>query len=890
MMINKTTNYRRYTDDNEEDLLSTSGIFRIIYRYLSHKITLKEAVEEATALYEYRRRAAADARIKYYFFSVVLQIIRLVDRIEQSGRTSYQETGKIILKTTSFSRKTAGTIKDGMIASGRTVLALPRIFLDIAGEFFSSIKIRRSEQKHIRAVKKKELEDFKSSKIENFVLSIRELRRSLTSRRTVYFILSIFIHAAIFYFLKFHKPGLPKKPDTFDMYAIQLVDATPQAKDKISTKGEEKHGEKKREKTTEEPGKPEIKQAPEADVRTAQKETHQPLDLPDSQITPKDIAQQEPRLQQKTIALAQTQPQQRQTALSKNIAPKERARAAIPSAMKMKKQYQSRSLMRRRPISPNMTATASARQNDLALAKSVSSLSRTHQATQRVESTSFSQSSLKPQTPAAERKRPVIPTPETAGFQKFMIEKSVEIDQERATLARTRTSLIAKRSPRSSKISFRRTKIANITTPEGEEHEMDSGSTQDTPGKEGDKLSGVKRKESLMTGIAITLRTPLMRGGFTVGDVPQETLKKEAMAIGGPPRRAEMEALKGIKYHGRTASGGPISFTEERVTYKSKSRTILKRVEVSTDELGNVEELDDFSKENRPSAVDQLKNLSKRTLTPTKEFSSSTSSQYFQGFEAEPERKIQGEKLVALAKGSDRSEQKDTVKKLAYNKSKDIKTILKKDTIQKTTALESRLSPEKKITKTGKIKIKADLPMGNITQKSLYTLRGEIGSDVKQAFVTINDVTQMVTVKDGVFVAKIAMAEGINKVNVLAFNSKGEIGDQRYKILFRPRKAVPLINILSPENGKQGLKEGDMILVAGTINDKSIKTALLILNNSKIKIKVRKGRFQHKIFLPANRVNTFRISATGLNGMIGYSPLHTILIGASFDINNPRPY
>ena len=148
----------------------------------------------------------------------------------------------------------------------------------------------------------------------------------------------------------------------------------------------------------------------------------------------------------------------------------------------------------------------------------------------------------------------------------------------------------------------------------------------------------------------------------------------------------------------------------------------------------------------------------------------------------------------------------------------------------------------------------------------------------------------MVTVKDGVFVAKIAMAEGINNINVLAFSPKGEIGNKGFKILFRPRKAVPLINLLSPQNGKQGLREGDMIMVRGTINDKTIKRATLILNNTSIRMKVVNGVFQHKIFLPGSRVNTFRISATGKHNTTGYSPLHTVLIGADFDINNPRPY
>ena len=157
-MIKKNDNYPRYPDDKEEDLLATSGIFRIIYRFLSHKITLREAVEEATALYEYRRNAAADARIKYLFFSVILYIVRLVDKLEQGGGMIYQKISGTISTISGLGQKACGFIKDGVVSSGRTAFAMPGVLFDLVRELFTSIKITKSEQKQVRKKRNKDLE------------------------------------------------------------------------------------------------------------------------------------------------------------------------------------------------------------------------------------------------------------------------------------------------------------------------------------------------------------------------------------------------------------------------------------------------------------------------------------------------------------------------------------------------------------------------------------------------------------------------------------------------------------------------------------------------------------------------------------------------------------
>jgi hypothetical protein len=186
--------------------------------------------------------------------------------------------------------------------------------------------------------------------------------------------------------------------------------------------------------------------------------------------------------------------------------------------------------------------------------------------------------------------------------------------------------------------------------------------------------------------------------------------------------------------------------------------------------------------------------------------------------------------------------------------------------------------------------IETKLPSGNMIQDTLYRLKGEVGGSVKQAFVTVNEVTQLVAVENGKFEVEIAMVKGINNISILAFDATGSVGKKDLKLLHNPPVGVPLVILESPRNGKQGVKEGDAIIVSGTIDTPEISQATLFLNGIPIRVRVTNGRFKKKIFMPNTRITTFRIMAKNKNSPPGYSALHTILSGYDIDITNPRPY
>lgn len=186
--------------------------------------------------------------------------------------------------------------------------------------------------------------------------------------------------------------------------------------------------------------------------------------------------------------------------------------------------------------------------------------------------------------------------------------------------------------------------------------------------------------------------------------------------------------------------------------------------------------------------------------------------------------------------------------------------------------------------------VSVNIPSGNMTNEQLFNLSGAIEGDMRGAFVTVNGNTQIAIVEDGQLKADITLVKGINEISVLAFNSGGGVGKRDFKLLYTPPQGVPTIILESPENGKQGARANDPVIVEGTIDDQWITKAKLLLNGVPIALKVKKGHFKRKIYLPETRVTTFRIMATGRNGQIGYSSLHTVLIGYDIDILNPRPY
>jgi len=377
---------------------------------------------------------------------------------------------------------------------------------------------------------------------------------------------------------------------------------------------------------------------------------------------------------------------------------------------------------------------------------------------------------------------------------------------------------------------------------------------------------------------------------------PSRELEKEVQVAKLTAPAIERVVEKRLKLEERTSTAVPVRVSKVRVTYKDKMAEVEMKVldvpvveteavqsapvEAVAAEVASVSKLE-------VAAIDPLAEASVLP-TPDRLVEDTAPAQVYEKadeaavVDAPVSRTV--EKVIDMKKRSAKAAAKTTVVAFKTTRKSSLDSIQPSQTT-------SLLSEQAGGTSDSDIPLEVNLPEGNVTNQQLYKLTGSIDPEIKMAFITVNDVTQLVTVVDGTFEAEIALVKGINKVTVLAFNSKGGIARKAYQIYFTPPAGgVPVIKLESPENGRQGAKEGDPIVVSGTISDPTITEATLLLNRVPIKLKVENGRFRRKIFLPAGRINTFRVMAKNKNGVVGYSALHTVLSGYDIDVLNPRPF
>ncbi len=174
--------------------------------------------------------------------------------------------------------------------------------------------------------------------------------------------------------------------------------------------------------------------------------------------------------------------------------------------------------------------------------------------------------------------------------------------------------------------------------------------------------------------------------------------------------------------------------------------------------------------------------------------------------------------------------------------------------------------------------------------QTLYKLKGRVSGNVRQAFVSVNATTQLVDVLNGAFETDIALCKGNNKISVAAFDFSGAVGRYDTKLVFTPPAGAPVVKLETPANGEQGIKQGDAVIVSGTIKNAFTNKAILLLNGVSLDLPVEDGRFEKTIYMPNTKITTFRVMAQNRGTHPGYSALHTVLSGHEIDLINPKPF
>jgi hypothetical protein len=405
-------------------------------------------------------------------------------------------------------------------------------------------------------------------------------------------------------------------------------------------------------------------------------------------------------------------------------------------------------------------------------------------------------------------------------------------------------------------------------------------------------------RKSVVSAVPATASTAIARS--TSFDTPQAEMQlvKQTVAAAATSIRSSEEAVeKEVEFEVTKAAAGSVVQTQKAVTYQAEATTQVTVREVSSD----VAPVEEFSPETQAAATTNIATSARSNTHVQSALSGSVASNVKVNISQDQDLPTseqskeftQAEMTTNSGEAGDVEGKTIQTERISDGAAKATEFAEKASSRHDFRGIDSSATPtERKGTGMGEggPQIMVDIPSGNMTNTQLFRLSGVIDGDIRGAFVTVNGSTQIAVVENGDLLADIALVKGINDISILAFNSGGGVGKKNFQLLYTPPQGVPTVVLESPENGRQGAKAGDPVIVEGRIDDVWITQAKLLLNNVPIPLKVKGGRFRRKIFLPETRVTTFRIMATGKNGQTGYSSLHTVLIGYDIDIQNPRPY
>jgi len=184
--------------------------------------------------------------------------------------------------------------------------------------------------------------------------------------------------------------------------------------------------------------------------------------------------------------------------------------------------------------------------------------------------------------------------------------------------------------------------------------------------------------------------------------------------------------------------------------------------------------------------------------------------------------------------------------------------------------------------KKAKISMGLNRPSGGLADKPVFKLNGVLGdSGFVSANVFINGVAQLATVgEDGTFTSVLPLKSGINEIQIYAVSPKGKRSEKRIQLWLPPGKFTnKKIYITKPENGVI-LRQNDLLVVKGSIEDKYLRNATLYVNDIPRTISVRDGEFEQEVAVEGFHTCKFRVEAKTSKGEIYSSHEVTVLISS----------
>ncbi len=674
-------------------------------------------------------------------------------------------------------------------------------------------------------------------------------RKKINIRKTVCALGSIFIHLLLLLILSFSDLGIKDNQlkDKINFDAITIANLAPSAKDKRSTKGETQKGEK------------------------VKKKTKSPL---------RKRAQNTPR---KKTKLAKITPRKKSARVDKKIAYNKIKQPNIIKTNTYKSQYNmdKRSVVKKQ-INIKINSPKQAANQETA--KLLQKITKTQKISIPKDSLRLETPKWQPNNLLSKADKQVKPVKSIA--KQTNLKKQLQYESPGKTPSSKVVSNRLTYKEKTQKNTPRAIKTLKVQTNKPIE-----------PLKPNKAVTKYRKltKTAKLSAESIQMDIPKIQNNLAIEKIPfKGELKKENKPFNANQQRVAA-ATKQIEYKEKINYNNSVLVSKSKVTYQPQNTDTVKKAIASAANL--VTEL-------TPTMPQQVfASISPGKLVKQKVNNYSTASYTSPVSFTQNHSNISGNPERAMEKVTNKinivqPRRNKNAPQVKFNVQQNLSSQVELAAFSKTDNPESAYDSSSIVrpgsstsTQESDIKIDVDLPASNMTNKQLYKVSGSIDSDAKVAFLTINEVTQLIALQNNTFEAEVAMAEGINDFNIMAFNSKGHMGKKSFQILFNaPRGSVPVIKLDSPVNGRQGVTQGERILVKGRIDDVNITKAILLLNKTPIPLEVKNGRFNKKISLPQGKIFVFRIMAKNRQGNRGFSPAHTVLSSYDIDILNPRPY
>ncbi len=175
-------------------------------------------------------------------------------------------------------------------------------------------------------------------------------------------------------------------------------------------------------------------------------------------------------------------------------------------------------------------------------------------------------------------------------------------------------------------------------------------------------------------------------------------------------------------------------------------------------------------------------------------------------------------------------------------------------------------------------KVRILSPGSGSTDRISQTITGVVSDKrVRNATLTVNNNSQVISVENGRFEATFSLSGGRNTVTVMAFDSDGNVGKDSINLDYSGSSEGAPVNIIYPKDGQVfDVSENCVITVKGTVGDSDISRAKLILNGNPMDIVVNRGYFEQKVALMEEQ-NTIQVEAVNSRGQTTHS--HVVDVG-----------